>query len=181
VVGPAGREPAILALGVAGALAIVEEPVVGVAGVISLAAVEEPPVAGATASSRAMMAALARLIPNRLASWRWLTGFPAATDAARAARAADSASAATRPGATAGTPRDACLPVPRMMTMSSSYEPTRARAGQAATTAPSGPNADPAATLTARVAMIPAASSHRASAGAGTLRWAASSNAMLAA
>jgi hypothetical protein len=59
--------------------------------------------------------------------------------------------------------------------MRSSYEPTSATAGHAATAAPIRPCPRPWATLAASVAAMPRPSSHRASAGTGTLRRAESS------
>ena len=50
----------------------------------------------------------------------------------------------------------------------SSYEPTRLTAGQAATTAPTGPWDQPWAMFAVRVAAIPSASSQRAREGTGT-------------
>ena len=50
----------------------------------------------------------------------------------------------------------------------SSYEPTRLTAGQAATTAPTGPWDQPWAMFAVRVAAIPSPSSQRAREGTGT-------------
>ena len=57
-----------------------------------------------------------------------------------------------------------------MIIMSSSYEPTSATGGHAATTAPDGPWPRPCVTLAASVAAMPRPRSHRASAGTGALR-----------
>jgi hypothetical protein len=59
---------------------------------------------------------------------------------------------------------------PRMTIMSSSQEPTSATAGQAATTAPTGPCPSSWATLAASVAPMPRPRSHHASAGTGAFR-----------
>jgi hypothetical protein len=62
-----------------------------------------------------------------------------------------------------------------MIVMNSSYDPTSATAGHAATAATTGPWLRPCATFAASVAAIPRPSSHRASAGTGTSRLAESS------
>jgi hypothetical protein len=62
-----------------------------------------------------------------------------------------------------------------MTIMRSSYEPTSATAGHAATAAPMGPCPSPWATLAASVAAMPNPRSHRASTGTGFLRRAESS------
>ena len=62
-----------------------------------------------------------------------------------------------------------------MTIMRSSYEPTSATAGHAATAAPIRPWPKPWATLAASVAAMPSPRSHRASAGTGVLRRAESS------
>ena len=62
-----------------------------------------------------------------------------------------------------------------MTIMRSSYEPTRATAGHAATAAPIRPWPTPWAMLAARVAAMPRPRSHRANAGTGVLRRAESS------
>jgi hypothetical protein len=62
-----------------------------------------------------------------------------------------------------------------MIIMSSSYEPTNATVGHAATAAPIRPCPRPWATFAAGVAVMPRPSSHRASAGTGTFRRAQSS------
>jgi hypothetical protein len=67
----------------------------------------------------------------------------------------------------AGSTRSAA-PQVRMSQTSSSYEPTRLTAGQAATTAPTGPWDQPWAMFAVRVAAMPSASSQRARQGTGT-------------
>ena len=64
--------------------------------------------------------------------------------------------------------RDPAGPEVRMSQTRSSYEPTRLTAGQAATTAPTGPWDQPWAMFAVRVAAIPSASSQRAREGTGT-------------
>jgi hypothetical protein len=59
--------------------------------------------------------------------------------------------------------------------MSSSYNPTSATVGYAATATPVRPCPRPCTTLAASVATMPRPSSHRASAGTGTFRCAESS------
>ena len=65
--------------------------------------------------------------------------------------------------------------VPRMIIIKSSYDPTSATAGPAATAAPIMPWPRPWATFAASVATMPRPRSHRASAGTRTPRRAESS------
>jgi len=90
-------------------------------------------------------------------------------------RAADWRVAAVRSApATPNVPGPPAVPAgtwaERMITMSSSYEPTSATAGHTATTAPDGLLPRPRATLAASVAAIPRPSGHRASGGTGAFR-----------
>jgi hypothetical protein len=62
-----------------------------------------------------------------------------------------------------------------MIIIRSSYDPTSATAGHAATAAPTGPLLRPCATFAVSVAMMPMPRSQRASAGNGTSRRAESS------
>jgi hypothetical protein len=64
---------------------------------------------------------------------------------------------------------------PRMITISSSCEPTSATAGQTPTTAPTGPLPRPCTAFAASVAAMPSSSSYRASTGDRAPRRAASS------
>ena len=63
-----------------------------------------------------------------------------------------------------------------MIIISSSYDPTSATAGHAATAAPVRPWPRPCAAFAAGVAPIPSPSSHLAGAGTGTFRRAESSS-----